>query len=210
VADLDRIAFVTRHYTDLRNGVIRAAFLPAVLAGGFLEGVIAAFGFPHPVRLTLGLLNIFALAAAGCVAAALASRRMDRRFGRVQLNPLYSGPFRGMVLLMAIAILDDFVARPGAGIPPLRFLTMAAYGLWLVVKLRPYGFHNVIPAVIAFLSATTYMNVANETAHDAWVVRAYTATLTAWIVAGLIDLSILSRVLPLRADASAEQHADTI
>jgi hypothetical protein len=212
VSNLARIAFVARHYGTVRSGVLRASFVPWILAAGFLDVGIARMGARAHVRPTiaLSLVNIFTMAAAGVGTCIFASRWMDRRFGRVQRTVPRLEFALAFAVITGAGIVDDLLARWGGDIPSFRFLAIAACGLWLVVKLRPYGFHNLLPAAIAFIVSMSLPRGGPESARDAWAMIAYTSTLTAWLVAGLSDLAMLAKFLPPTKVAATEQHAHTV
>src|SRR5687768_12355320 len=118
MADLGRVTFLSRHYIDLRNGVLRAAFVPALLALILVGIGLAALDLPLFPRLTIGVLNIFAMTAAGVVAVQRASRWMDRRFGRVESGPARLAAFAPYLVFSVLAIVDDQLARAGNVLPP--------------------------------------------------------------------------------------------
>ena len=81
----------------------------------------------------------------------------------------------------------------------MAFLSLSAYGLWLAVKLRPLGFHNLLPTGVALVAAVAFGGVAADASRECWEIAAMTSTLLAWTLAGLFDLARLVRSLPRHA-----------
>jgi len=81
---------------------------------------------------------------------------------------------------------------------------MAAYGLWLVVKLRPHGFHNLLPTIAALVAAFVFAGARNDASVEQWEIVAPAVTLMAWTIAGLLDLGLLMKSLSATRIREAE------
>ena len=199
---LRRIAFVTRHYADLRGGVIRAAVASLIIAAGLTADVVWR---------TSAFVLVFAVVVG--VTSLLLGRWMDRRFGRVISGSDYQSRVLAIgVLLFALATRTDHLVR-GTG-PSLLFLSAAAFGLWLAIRLWPYGALNLLPSLVAAAVAIDFAGVDSAEALREWERRAYLLTLGAWTLAGLFDLGFLISAMPHRRTRSSEEsegeHVESI
>ena len=209
VSSLARIAFATRHYADLRAGVTRLGVVPWFFAAGAIETFLASQHLPVATRVGTGFLNLFAMTAAAAWTMLRVRQSMDRRFGPVVVMGVEWETIVGFFVFYAAHFVDK---NYGAdfGTPSFVFLAVTLYALWLAIKLRPYGFHNLLPAAIAFGAALTFTAVPGTIAKDTWVLGAWGSTLLAWLIAGLVDLALLGKLLPPCSSGLEEHHADAI
>lgn len=191
---LRRIAYVTRYYEDLRGGVTRAAAAPVLLVAGWslsLSGHFSGWAVAVAVGVLLGVIS-------RCV-----HRWLDLRFGRV-----VGASSRGQLVIVAPLLLFAAIkvghAYPESG-PAALFLWMSAFGLYLTVRLWPYGAMNLLPTLVGIAAAVDLASVTSRESLVAWEARAYTSVLAAWTIAGLFDLGLLTKMLP--AGRSGEANA---
>jgi hypothetical protein len=127
---------------------------------------------------------------------------MDRRFGRVHSDrttlDVWIVNF-WMFGYFGVSFLDDSYLA-GAGWPSARFLFVAGGALWCSARLWPYTAHYLVVAVVCLVFALPFANVRGEDALELWQLKAYPALLLAWMVAGLIDLTLLFKALPHRPE----------
>jgi len=199
------ITFVTRNYELVRQGVTRAVFGPCAIGVVIIE----SFSSPGPWALVFGLVNIFGFTAVAVVLWVLSTRWMNRRFGRVRTrSPLYSVAHITILNVANFALTRvDNVYGVAPGHQSMQFLGVAAYGLWVCVRLWPYAIHYTVPTAVAFAFALRRANLHGAEAFDTWFLTAASVTLFAWTAAGLIDLALLVKVLPEHRDAAVNADA---
>jgi hypothetical protein len=194
--DPGQIAFATGHYQPLRDGTTRAVLAASLLC---FAGIFEYFS-PAPDVVIL-------VVAIGLIFGPLGlSRWLDRRFGVVRVGQRYR--FRWDVDLAVpiwlVAIFLDSQAR-GDGRPSIAFLALAAYGLWLVVKRWPHGSHNLLPTIAALVVAFGFVDVQSDASLEQWEMGGLALTLAAWIIAGLFDFAVLTKLLPSAGGANAAE-----
>jgi hypothetical protein len=184
--DLRRIAFVTRRYTDLRAGILRAFLLPLVLA----LGRAGEHGSPF-------LLLLVAVAGAIVAANTWLETWVDRRFGRVRAS---DGPRLTVVAGVGLFILTSRGdhAAIGSGRPSLLFLAIAAYAAWLCLRNWPFTPYYAVPALAATGAAFLFTFAGDRDAYLLWERHAYFTAVATWSFAGCLDWLLLARAMKHR------------
>jgi hypothetical protein len=203
---LRRIAFVTRHYSSLRHGVARAIFATVLIGALVIELVLDGLLPRGGWRAIVGLANICSMAAVGMLLCVLARRWMDRRFGRAGTSSPLRSAMEINIWMVAYFVAVRLDSHLGYELPSFGFLVVAAYGLWVWVRLWPAGVHYLLPTAVALAFALIHADLRDGAAVDTWELQAYGVTLLAWTAAGMIDCALLLKLLPGRH--SEELHAD--
>ena len=173
----------------------RAAAAPLLLVVGWslsLSGYSAGWLVAVAVGVLLGVIST-------CV-----NSWLDLRFGRV----VGASSRRDLVIVIAplllLAAMRIGHVYPDSG-PATLFLWMSAFGLFLTVRLWPYGAMNLLPTLVGAAAVIDLASVSSPESLVAWEARAYTSVLGAWTIAGLVDLGLLTKMLP--AGRSGEANA---
>ena len=126
---------------------------------------------------------------------------MDRRFGRVRAGGELRRAWMPILASWTLSIgnrVDERYAV-ASGLPSATFTASALYAAWLVVRLWPHGWHDVVPAAVSLWFAFRFTGVRDAAAVDPWQWNAFRATSLSWVAAGLADLVLLYRFLPYAA-----------
>jgi hypothetical protein len=198
--DLDQIAFVTKHFDRMRNG-LAVAFL-----GPLLLIALAALRSPAWVYV--------ALIAAGLLIGWVAERWTTRRLGRVvaAAEPRHAG-WRWIGVLAGVALVrlweidNDSL---GTGLPSFSLIWVGAVVLWVVIRDWPFRKYQVAIPVFAFTGAAAHMGVVTEADLLLWRMAAGGSVVVAAMAIGLLDYLTIVRIFGGARSPEPVDHADAV
>jgi hypothetical protein len=195
--DLERIAFVTKHFDRMRAGLVVAGLGPVVLA------LLAARRSPPWVYISL-------IGAALLIMWA-GDRWTARRFGRV-----VPAQRRGALSFLWRLLLGVVIGRLwtidnhwlGAGRPSLALIYLGAVLLWISIREWPFRRYQCALPVIAFAGAIAHMGVVTDADLVLWRLAAGGSVVVAAMAVGILDYLMVVRVFgaarsPEKVDANA-------
>ena len=197
--DLERIAFVTRHFDEMRSGLVVAGLGPIILI------MLAARRSDPWVYV--------ALVAAALLIMWLGERWTVRRFGRVVPAEPRRVTSLWMRLVLGVAIarlwtIDNHSL--GAGRPSLALIYLGAVILWFSIREWPFRRYRFAIPVLAFAGAVAHMGVVTDADLVLWRVAAGGSVVVAAMAVGILDYLMVVRAFGTARNSERIDHADTV
>ena len=197
--DLERIAFVTRHFDRMRATFVVACVCPLVL-------IMLVWNAP-PKWVYIAWI------AASLLILWLAQEWTIRRFGRVVSAEHLSTARRLLNLLMALAAgqLWKFDSHSLAfGLPSLAMIYIGAFVLWGTIRDWPFRSYRLVVPGFGFAAAVAHMGVVTEADLLQWRAVWGGAVVLTGMAVGLLDYWTLVRVFGGARSSEQVDHADTV
>jgi hypothetical protein len=197
--DLERIAFVTRRFQQMRSGLAAATVGPLLLIA------LAARRPPTWVYV--------AIVTAGLLIVWLVERWTMRRLGRVLPDEPRRGWSRWIGLLAGIALVRLWTfdnESLGAGLPSFSLISLGALVLWGVIRDWPFRKYQVAVPVIAFAGAIAHMGVVTDADLVLWRRAAGGSVVVAAMAVGILDYLTVVRVFGAARNSERIDHADAV